>query len=176
MSAFCSIIAGGVAFGIWATGPVLFARIFRKVYIDRCMAKTRFLFFCLAGISGGVLAKVVGGAGFPSTGVIEGVIVSLITFSCLFVLYMPFVFVVYTSLSVETILILATRDDKFAESSELNDKFASEAFVIKRLERMVESGVLECRSDGKFTASPKGHKLALFFGVIKSFLHLSPGG
>jgi hypothetical protein len=102
------------------------------------------------------------------------VVVALMTSACLFVVYVPAVYTVLTSLSVETIIMLRRRGGVMSED-ELFDRFAGRSILEDRLATLVASGYL-VREGGRFRLSLRGRALAKAFAFIKAFWRLGPGG
>jgi hypothetical protein len=98
-----------------------------------------------------------------------------LTFLCLYVLYMPFYFVVMTSLSVDTLVMLAKQADGTMPAIRLRARFASEAFAADRFNTMVRSGLLEKRPDG-YAVTKNGKRAARPFLLVKALWGLGAGG
>jgi len=99
---------------------------------------------------------------------------SIFLMCCAFVLYMPFVFVIATSLSVDTMLILH-RAGRSISRAELYASFVSIEPVRHRLDVMCGNGLLALH-DGRYGLTRKGVRLARFFTAMKRMWNLWPGG
>jgi hypothetical protein len=102
------------------------------------------------------------------------VLLALMTSACLFVLYVPAVYTVLTSLSVETIIMLRRRGGAMSED-QLYDRFAGRSILEDRLATLVANGYL-IREGARFRLSLRGRALAKAFAFIKAFWRLGPGG
>jgi hypothetical protein len=99
---------------------------------------------------------------------------SLLTSACLFVLYVPAVYTVLTSLSVQTIIALHRSSGRLPEV-ELYGHFAGPAMFEGRLQTLVESGYL-ARHEGRYRTTSRGLAIAGPFAALKTFWRLGPGG
>ena len=99
---------------------------------------------------------------------------AVLVMACLFVVSAPLFFTIYTSLSVESLLIAFRRGGRVSIDT-LYRRFASPEFVSGRLKTMVVSGYLISAGD-HYKASRKGRQVAAFFSAIKRSLRLGPGG
>jgi hypothetical protein len=95
--------------------------------------------------------------------------------ACLFVVYVPAVYTVLTSLSVQTMLMLRRHGGAMAER-ELYDRFAGRAIVRDRLATLVASGYLVPEGGTRFRLTPRGRSLARAFAFVKALWKLGPGG
>ncbi len=100
--------------------------------------------------------------------------ISVFLMCCAFVLYMPFVFVVSSSLSIDTIIMLEAAGGS-APVSLLKSRFASADAVRRRFELMRENGMLYASGD-RYALTPKSRRVAAFFAAMKRFWKLWPGG
>src|SRR5664279_2537278 len=91
----------------------------------------------------GPLLRLTDVATLTSGGWLLGALWGDLTFLCFYVLYMPLYFVVMTSLSVETLVMLEKQPDGILSKAALRARFASEAFAADRFHTMVRSGLLE---------------------------------
>ncbi len=98
----------------------------------------------------------------------------MLVMASLFVVYAPFFFIIYTSLSVESLLI-ARRLGGSVPLDTLSRPYASYEFISARLAIMVDGDYLVL-SDGRYCLSPRGRLVAIVFSVIKHVLRLGPGG
>ena len=93
----------------------------------------------------------------------------------LFVLYMPFYYVVVASISVQTVIVIARSAGHGVPLAELEDRFASESILTHRLASMVQSGMLRAEGDA-FRLTVIGRSVAQAFAAIKELWRLGPGG
>lgn len=99
---------------------------------------------------------------------------AVMTIACLFVLYGPFFYTIHTSLSIESIILLAQQAGR-ARQSALIERFASRTLLDARLRTMVDSGYLIQRGE-IFVLTPRARRIAHAFGAVKSLWRLGPGG
>lgn len=103
------------------------------------------------------------------------VLVALTTMACLFVLYMPFYFVIATSLSVQTLNLMSQSPGGVMKVDRLREVFASRDIIAGRLRTMVSNGYL-VEDKGAYVLTPKGILVARVFGSVKRLWRLGPGG
>lgn len=96
--------------------------------------------------------------------------------ACAFVLYTPFVFVVSSSLSVDTMLMLANATGGALPRHELYEHFASAGAIDRRLQLACGTGMVEAVGQGRYRLTAKACQVALFFSMIKRLWKLWPGG
>ena len=99
-----------------------------------------------------------------------------LTLVSLFVLYMPFYYTVAASLSIRTLVLLASEPDGCKPIADVREQFVSRALVGQRLEIMRANGFLTGSSGGRFTLTPKGRRLARIFAALKRFWRMDAGG
>jgi hypothetical protein len=96
------------------------------------------------------------------------------TSACLFALYVPALYTVLTSLSVQTMMLLCHRGGAVPEA-ELYDRFASREIMEQRLATLLASGYVV--PDGpSYRLTPRGRAIAKLFKPIKVLWNLGPGG
>jgi hypothetical protein len=100
---------------------------------------------------------------------------SVVTMACLWVLYMPFYYVIATSLSVRTLLLLASVEEATLPLEQLEARFASAAMLQERLATMTTYRNVAAHG-AVFTATSKGRATAALFGGLKRLWDLGPGG
>jgi hypothetical protein len=106
--------------------------------------------------------------------VILAATMATLTSACLFALYVPALYTVLTSLSVQTMMLLRHRGGALSEA-ELYDRFASRKIVEQRLATLLGSGYVA--HDGpSYRLTPRGRAIAKFFRPIKILWNLGPGG
>jgi len=97
-----------------------------------------------------------------------------LTSACLFALYVPALYTVLTSLSVQTMMLLRRRGGALSEV-ELYDRFASRKIMEQRLETLLASGYVAL--DGpSYRLTARGRAIAKLFRPIKILWNLGPGG
>jgi len=96
------------------------------------------------------------------------------TMSCLFVLYTPLYYVVATSLSVQSIVLLLDHHGRLARET-LYETFASRRLLQGRLETLARSGYV-ARDGGAFRITRRGRRVVAPFLVLRSLWNLGPGG
>jgi hypothetical protein len=106
--------------------------------------------------------------------VIDG-IVALVTMGCLFILYVPFYFVIATSLSVQTLNLMNGLPGGAIAIDHLRDIFASRRIIEGRVRTMVSNGYL-AEDDGTFRLTGKGRRVAGIFNLVKRLWRLGAGG
>jgi hypothetical protein len=101
-------------------------------------------------------------------------VVAGLTSACLFVLYVPAVYTVLTSLSVRSLILLRRSGGRMPETS-LYNRFATRGIVQERLSVLVVAGYLVEDTHG-LSLTPRGRGLARAFTLIKTLWRLGPGG
>jgi hypothetical protein len=102
------------------------------------------------------------------------ILVALMTSACLFILYVPAVYTVLTSLSVETVVMLRRRGGAVPEA-ELYAHFAGRTMLERRLATLAANGYL-VRDGTRFRLTPRGRAIARMFAFVKAGWKLGPGG
>jgi hypothetical protein len=106
--------------------------------------------------------------------VVLAAMMAALTSTCLFALYVPALYTVLTSLSVQTMMLLRRRGGALPEA-ELYDRFASRKIMEQRLATLLGSGYIA--TDGRsYRLTPRGRAIAKFFRRIKILWNLGPGG
>jgi hypothetical protein len=106
--------------------------------------------------------------------VILAAMMAAVTSACLFTLYVPALYTVLTSLSVQTVMLLRRRGGAMLET-ELYDRFASRAIMEQRLATLLASGYVA--PDGpSYRLTSRGRAIAKLFKPIKVLWNLGPGG
>jgi hypothetical protein len=103
------------------------------------------------------------------------VLVALTTMGCLFILYMPFYFVIATSLSVQTLNLMRLSPGGVMKIDRLREIFASRAIIAGRLRTMVSNGYL-VEDEGAYRLTPKGDIVGRIFRSFKRLWRLGAGG
>ncbi len=101
-------------------------------------------------------------------------VAGLLVMACCFILYTPFIFVISSSLSVDTIIMLS-RHGGTMRMDALYDQFVSTEAVNHRLRMMQGNGLLTYAA-GRYFLTTKARRLALFFTRMKYLWKLWPGG
>ncbi len=104
-----------------------------------------------------------------------GALWGTLTFLCLYVLYMPFYFVVMTSLSVDTIVMLLKQPSRRLPLAALRERFTSEQFVTDRFEIMGRNGLLR-KTPQSYCITGKGRRAIRPFMLVKALWRLGAGG
>jgi hypothetical protein len=108
-------------------------------------------------------------------GLIMAVLWGGLSYTGLFVLYMPFYYTVVASLSVRTMVMVHGRPGARMPIAELREEFVSRRLVGQRLATMATNGFLIPRGDS-YALSPKGRFTAAMFSRIKKLWRLGAGG
>jgi len=106
--------------------------------------------------------------------VILAAMMAALTSACLFALYVPALYTVLTSLSVQTMMLLRRRGGALPEA-ELYDRFASRKIMAQRLATLVGSGYV-APEGSSYRLTPRGRAIAKFFRLVKILWNLGPGG
>ena len=106
--------------------------------------------------------------------VILAAMMAVLTSACLLALYVPALYTVLTSLSVQTMMLLRRRGGPLPEA-ELYDRFASRKIMEQRLATLLCSGYV--MHDGpSYRLTPRGRAIAKFFRPVNILWNLGPGG
>jgi predicted transcriptional regulator len=97
-----------------------------------------------------------------------------LTSACLFALYVPALYTVLTSLSVQTMMLLRRRESAMPEA-ELYDRFASREIMEQRLATLLDSGYVAPKGPS-YQLTPRGRAIAKFFRSVKILWNLGSGG
>ena len=129
-----------------------------------------------AASSAAMLASVVALSMWGDSGqvLLLAVIVAALTSACLFVLYVPAVYTILTSLSVATLVLLHRSGGRMPEAS-LYDRFATRRLMQQRLCVLVGAGHLVQDACG-FSLTSRGRGVARAFAFVKRLWRLGPGG
>jgi hypothetical protein len=106
--------------------------------------------------------------------VILAALMAVLTSACLFALYVPALYTVLTSLSVQTVMLLRRRGGALSEA-ELYDRFASRKIMEQRLATLLASGYV-APEGASYQLTPRGRAIAKFFRPVKILWNLGPGG
>lgn len=106
--------------------------------------------------------------------IILGVIISVFASACLFVTYVPAVYIILTSLSVQT-MILLSRSEGTLDEAKLYERFAGRAIVEGRLATLLASGYIVAEGT-RYRLTSRGRAVAGSFAVIKDLWRLGAGG
>ncbi len=93
----------------------------------------------------------------------------------MFILYMPFYYTIATSLSVQTLIAIQRAHRHQMPIDQLRAAFVSKDLLQRRLEAMVQSGLLQNDGSG-FRLTRKGRCVARLFNAVKLLWRLEPGG
>jgi hypothetical protein len=97
-----------------------------------------------------------------------------LTGACLFALYVPALYTVLTSLSVQTMMLLRRRGGALPEA-ELYDRFANRKIMKQRLATLLASGYVAPKGPS-YQLTRRGRAIAKFFRPVKILWNLGPGG
>jgi hypothetical protein len=106
--------------------------------------------------------------------IILSLVVAALASACLFVLYVPAVYTILTSVSVATLVFLLRNGGRMSEAS-LYDRFATREIMSQRMSVLVRNGYLVEERKGFFLTF-RGRSLARAFAFIKKLWGLGPGG
>jgi hypothetical protein len=106
--------------------------------------------------------------------IVLAAIMAALTSACLFALYVPALYTVLTSLSVQTMMLLRRRGGALSEA-ELYDSFASRKIMEQRLATLLASGYVAPKGPS-YQLTPRGRAIAKFFRLVKILWNLGPGG
>ena len=106
--------------------------------------------------------------------VILAALMAVLTSACLFALYVPALYTVLTSLSVQTVMLLRHRGGALPEA-ELYDRFASRKIMEQRLATLLASGYVAPKGPS-YQLTPRGRAIAKLFRPVKILWNLGPGG
>jgi len=129
-----------------------------------------------AACSAAMLASVVALSTWGDFGqlLLLSVIVAALTSACLFVLYVPAVYTILTSLSVATLVLLRRSGGRIPEAS-LYGQFASRQLMQQRLGVLLGAGHV-VRDGRGFSLTSRGRAVARAFAFVKRLWRLGPGG
>ena len=174
------MLAGILLGAIWF---LAFVVIHLGIFAARCVERRFALIVKVLGLCAGALvascliamtAEPALGRAFAN-GTAVNAAAGLMTMACLFVVYMPFLFAVGTSLSIQSLVLLSRAPDHHLPLRELRDEFVSKELVGGRLETMVLNGYLR-RRGSSFVLTPKGRAVGRAFAFLKRLWRLGPGG
>jgi hypothetical protein len=135
----------------------------------------RWLLISYGTCAAGTLISVIGlTARWDPVAVLAAVLLALMTSACLFVLYVPAVYTVLTSLSVQTLVMLRRAGGTLPEA-DLYVHFTGRAIVDDRLATLAASGYLVA-DGGRFRLTSRGRALATTFAFVKEFWKIGAGG
>lgn len=125
-------------------------------------------------LAGSVITGGAATIGSPVLSVGLCALVATLTSASLFVLYVPAVYTVLTSLSVQTIVWLRASGGGLPETA-LFQHFAGGAILDDRLATLQANGYIAREGEG-FPLTLRGRRFATFFAFLKGFWRLGPGG
>jgi hypothetical protein len=102
-------------------------------------------------------------------------VTGLAVMASLFVLYSPLYYTVAASLSVQTLIAIEEAPGGRLPLQALTSGEALGSLLRGRLDGLVEAGNL-ARSGDEFRLTPRGERIARFFGPLKKLWRLGPGG
>ncbi len=133
------------------------------------------LIACVVSI-GGMLATIVAiaGDGPQIFSLTLAMAMGLLGSACLFVLYVPALYTILTSLSVQTVILLDSSGGAMPDA-ELYARFAGRPLFENRLRTLMESGYI-AESGGRYRLTSRGRMVARPFAALKELWRLAPGG
>lgn len=169
------LITGAVWFALFLAGHIAIVRLVAKAARPRA---NQLMF--LAGLLAIAITVPPAIAFAPGTIWTQGhpvvaVLCGMLVYTSLFILYMPFYYVVAASLSVRSVVLLGRAHDGALPLSVLQDEFVSRSLVGQRLETMAENGFLRGSARG-YELTTKGRNVAMVFDFLKRLWTLGPGG
>lgn len=167
------LIAGAVWFVLFLLGHGVILRTLPAAAKPR--ANQLLFLIGVAGIAMSLLITSVQDPILTQGGLVLGVLCGALVYAGLFVLYMPFYYVIAASLSAATIVLLSKRPDGALPLPVLQETFASRRLLEQRLQTMVENGFLQTTPAG-YRLAAKGRFVARFFECVKQIWKLAPGG
>jgi hypothetical protein len=168
------IIAGSVWFALFLLGNAMILRLAPPAATARA---NQWVFIAgLVGIPVSLaLTAIVQAPPLPPEELAAAALCGVLLFGGLFVLYMPFYYVVMTSLSVRMAVLLSRQPGGALPLQALQDRFASRQLVGQRLQTMVDNGFLRPTPQG-YALTDKGRAIAQLFDFFKRFWNLGSGG
>ncbi|MFY9314145.1 MAG: hypothetical protein WAO95_01140 [Burkholderiales bacterium] len=100
-------------------------------------------------------------------------VASVISFGCLWFLYMPFYYTIQDSLSIGMLIDIVRSGVRGVPVSDLKPE--TRPTIQRRLDRMVIAGYISATDDG-YRLTRKGRIVARLFRAIKDLWKLGPGG
>jgi len=162
------LICGGLWFGTFLIGQTMILRC--RASLKRSKVLVRGVVAAAAGAMITVAALSIA----RGTATLIAEIYTVMTVGCLFVLYGPFFYAVHTSISIETVLVLASRGG-CAPLDLLTARFASRRLFDARLRTMVVSGYL-VEEDNCYVLTLHARRVARLFAALKALWRLEAGG
>jgi uncharacterized membrane protein YcgQ (UPF0703/DUF1980 family) len=109
----------------------------------------------------------------PTQAIVLAAMIAALSSACLFALYIPALYAVLTSVSVETMMLL--RRGGMIQEADLYDRFAGRRIMEQRLATLLRSGYVA--PDGSsYRLTPRGRTIAGIFNPLKALWNLGPGG
>ncbi len=166
--AFLGFLLGCFWFGAFMAAHIAILHFKKTASPSRCLIQ------CFAGAVTTAMACIAlaQAAGWP--GLLLAEIYGLMTMGCLFILYAPFFYTIYTSLSTQSLLAIQSTGGNLSVEA-LVQRFASRELFQGRLATMTASGYL-AEERGQYRLTAKGALVARYFAAVKSFWRLGPGG
>ena len=127
-----------------------------------------------------IIAVVAAGAtvAFTHVGRLDSFLIAevyaFLTMACLFIVYSPFFYTVFTSLSIESLTVIFKAGGSMPTET-LFRRYTSRELFVGRLRTLEVNGYLKC-ANGCYTLTCKGLGLARGFVVLKSAWRLGAGG
>lgn len=169
------LITGAVWFVLFLVGHIVIVRLVGKAARPRAN-QLMFLAGLLAiAVTMPPLIASTSGPVMTQGNMMVAIICGMLVYTSLFILYMPFYYVVAASLSVRSVVLLGRAHDGALPLSILQEEFVSRSLVGQRLETMAENGFLRGSARG-YELTTKGRNVAMVFDFLKRLWTLGPGG
>ena len=171
-----SIIVGSSCFAFFLIlqWSLLFSKIFhnisRVLIIHRCLVAALILIFFILSF------KLISITPTQLNYIYIPYAVAYLTFACFYIVYMPFFFTIYTSLSVQTMVIMNDTGAGLVPIESLKSIFASNELVSKRLDALNKNGFLKPKDSNRYCLTFKGKCFSRLFIFLKWLWRLGPGG
>ncbi len=169
------LVVGAVWFAIFLAAHVVMLRTIARS--TRARVNQSMFLAGLIGVSASVpvLMAVIRDPVLTQGNLAAAILCGLLVYGSLFILYMPFYYVVAASLSVKTAVLLGRASGGTLPVSALQEEFVSRSLVGQRLETMAKNGFLSATPRG-YTLTAKGRLVATVFDSLKRIWKLGPGG
>jgi len=173
------MILGLIAGAIWFALFLLAHVVILRAVVKPARARANQLMFLagLIGLSASMppLIAAIHDPVLTQGNLAAAILCAVLVYGSLFILYMPFYYVVAASLSVKTVVMLGRASGGALPLSVLQDEFISRHLVGQRLATMAENGFLSATPRG-YTLTAKGRRIATDFDTLKRVWKLGPGG
>lgn len=169
------LITGAVWFALFLAGHIVIVRLVGKAARPRANQLTFLAGLLAIAVTMPPLIASTSGTVLTQGNMAVAIICGMLVYTSLFILYMPFYYVVAASLSVRSVVLLGRAHDGALPLSVLQEEFVSRNLVGQRLETMAENGFLTA-TPGGYALTAKGRLVATVFDTLKRIWKLGPGG